>query len=108
MPHGRANLLPTARGGGRGTSPERGDRMRFRLGRVACALVVAVALLPTSISAQAVPTTRPTGQELTTARAADKDWITYGGSLWNQRYSTLDQINAINVGQLKGAWLSRL
>src|SRR5215207_2664002 len=82
--------------------------MRFRLSRLACALVVVVTLLPTSISAQAVPTTRPSQQELTTVRAADKDWITYGGSLYNQRYSTLDQINTTNVGQLKGAWMTRL
>jgi quinohemoprotein ethanol dehydrogenase len=32
------------------------------------------------------------------------DWLTYGGNLYNQRYSSLDQINTSNVGQLKGAW----
>src|ERR1043166_9404893 len=37
-----------------------------------------------------------------------KDWITNGGNLTNQRYSTLTQINATNVKELKGAWMTRL
>jgi alcohol dehydrogenase (cytochrome c) len=37
-----------------------------------------------------------------------KDWVTNGGNLSNQRYSTLKQINTTNVGQLKGAWTVRL
>ena len=32
-----------------------------------------------------------------------KDWVTTGGNLTNQRYSTLTQINRTNVKQLKGA-----
>jgi len=32
-----------------------------------------------------------------------KDWVTNGGNLTNQRYSTLRQINTSNVTQLKGA-----
>ena len=32
------------------------------------------------------------------------NWITNGGSISNQRYSPLDQINAGNVGRLKGLW----
>jgi alcohol dehydrogenase (cytochrome c) len=39
---------------------------------------------------------------------AGKDWVTNGGNLTNQRYSTLKQINTTNVGQLKGAWTTRL
>src|SRR5207249_10832581 len=35
---------------------------------------------------------------------AGKDWSNYGGSLTNQRYSTLNQINTGNVKDLKGAW----
>src|SRR5215468_5608082 len=58
--------------------------------------------------------------ELTPLRAADpeidrllqspvaKDWVTNGGNLTNQRYSTLKQIDATNVKQLKGAWMTRL
>ena len=37
-----------------------------------------------------------------------KDWITNGGNLINQRYSTLKQINTDNASQLKGAWMTRL
>jgi quinohemoprotein ethanol dehydrogenase len=37
-----------------------------------------------------------------------KDWLTNGGDLTNQRYSTLKQINTTNVKQLKGAWMTRL
>jgi alcohol dehydrogenase (cytochrome c) len=34
------------------------------------------------------------------AAAQGGDWTTYGGNDWNQRYSTLKQINAGNVAQL--------
>jgi quinohemoprotein ethanol dehydrogenase len=37
-----------------------------------------------------------------------KDWITNGGNLTNQRYSTLKQLDTTNVKQLKGAWMTRL
>lgn len=37
-----------------------------------------------------------------------KDWLTNGGDLTNQRYSTLKQINTSNVKQIKGAWMTRL
>jgi alcohol dehydrogenase (cytochrome c) len=37
-----------------------------------------------------------------------KDWITNGGNLTNQRYSTLKQIDTTNVKQLNGAWRTRL
>jgi quinohemoprotein ethanol dehydrogenase len=37
-----------------------------------------------------------------------KDWVTNGGNLANQRYSTLKRIDTTNVKQLKGAWMTRL
>src|SRR5437867_5334505 len=37
-----------------------------------------------------------------------KDWVTNGGNLTNQRYSTLKQIDTTNVAQLQGAWMTRL
>src|SRR5580700_10354711 len=37
-----------------------------------------------------------------------KDWVTNGGNMTNQRYSTLNQINTENVKQVKGAWMARL
>src|SRR3989442_7428290 len=39
---------------------------------------------------------------------AGKDWVTNGGTLTNQRYSTLKQLDTTNVKQLKGAWMTRL
>jgi glucose dehydrogenase len=39
---------------------------------------------------------------------AGKDWVTNGGNLTNQRYSTLKQIDTTNVAQLKGVWMTRL
>jgi quinohemoprotein ethanol dehydrogenase len=38
----------------------------------------------------------------------DADWPTVGGSLMNERYSPLDQIDASNVSQLKGVWRTHL
>jgi len=35
---------------------------------------------------------------------AGDDWLTNGGSVTNDRYSSLNQINSSNVGQLKSAW----
>jgi alcohol dehydrogenase (cytochrome c) len=67
--------------------------------------------LPATVAAQqAQPATfrSPTAQELTTTTSGNQNWITYGGSLSNQRYSSLDQINTTNVSQLKGAWMTRL
>src|SRR5215469_3504603 len=37
-----------------------------------------------------------------------RDWVTNGGNLTNQRYSTLKQIDTTNVKQLNGAWMTRL
>src|ERR1700759_1899819 len=37
-----------------------------------------------------------------------KDWVTNGGNLTNNRYSTLKQSDTTNVGKLKGAWMTRL
>src|SRR6202167_2479056 len=37
-----------------------------------------------------------------------KEWVTNGGNLTNNRYSTLKQIDTTNVGKLKGAWMTRL
>jgi alcohol dehydrogenase (cytochrome c) len=37
-----------------------------------------------------------------------KDWLTNGGDLTNQRYSTLKQLDVSNVKNLKGAWMTRL
>src|SRR3954468_20455645 len=36
------------------------------------------------------------------------DWVTNGGSLANQRYSPLDEIDTGNVSKLKGVWMTHL
>jgi len=37
-----------------------------------------------------------------------RDWVTHGGSVKNQRYSSLDEISRSNVGKLKLAWKTHL
>src|SRR5690349_2691711 len=51
-----------------------------------------VAATPTA--AQTAPVGEPAGS----------NWTTYGGNLYNPRYSGLDRITTSNVAQLKGAW----
>jgi alcohol dehydrogenase (cytochrome c) len=41
------------------------------------------------------------------AEAGD-NWITNGGSLTNDRYSSLDEINTENVKELKGDWMTKI
>lgn len=45
-----------------------------------------------------------TDEMLREAEASGEDWLVYGGSYNNQRYSTLDQINRDNVEELAPAW----
>jgi quinohemoprotein ethanol dehydrogenase len=39
---------------------------------------------------------------------AGDNWITNGGGLTNDRFSTLDEINTENVSQLKGDWVTKI
>jgi len=73
-------------------------------------LVVAFVLaFPATSAAQTGPSFRsPTNDELKSTQSGGANWITYGGALNNQRYSSLDQVNAGNVKGLKGAWMTRL
>src|SRR5258708_14942609 len=81
--------------------------VRF-LGRVAASILLGLTLLPSSGFAQSAPTVRPTQQELATTKSGGKDWITFGGAVNNERYSTLNGVNASNVTSLKGSWMTRL
>jgi alcohol dehydrogenase (cytochrome c) len=81
---------------------------KFGFARIVATVILGLTLLPGSTFAQAVPTTRPSASDLTSTKAGNKDWITFGGALNNQRYSTLNQINTSNVQDLKGAWMTRL
>src|ERR1051325_1969864 len=76
------------------------------------ALVAAACLLLPSTSwaqsAQQPSFRSPTQDELTRTATGANNWITPGGALNNERYSSLDQINPGNVAGLKGAWMTRL
>src|SRR5262249_31145492 len=71
-----------------------------------------------TVASGATPTTSASGSKTINSApafslgqlAADPtdNWITNGGSLANQRYSPLDEINTSNVSQLKGVWLTHL
>ena len=37
-------------------------------------------------------------------RLPARNWVTNGGNIYNQRYSTLGQINRDNVGNVKAVW----
>jgi quinohemoprotein ethanol dehydrogenase len=39
---------------------------------------------------------------------AGENWITNGGNLTNDRYSSLDEINTENVSELKGDWVTKI
>src|SRR5215813_9139377 len=73
------------------------------LGRLPLAWLVLVLFL-TTVSVWAVD---PDFDHLL-RQSPGKDWLTNGGDVTNQRYSTLKQINTSNVKQLKGAWMTRL
>ena len=66
------------------------------------ALMSIAVLLSALLTAQS-PAPGPTGDQFT---AAGKEWPVVGGDWSNRRYSTLTQINAANVQQLRGAWVS--
>ena len=53
-----------------------------------------------------VPAPAFTGAQLAAQPSAD--WPTNGGSVSNDRFSTLSQINATNVSRMKGVWLTKL
>jgi alcohol dehydrogenase (cytochrome c) len=46
-----------------------------------------------------------TAQRLVNASTEPQNWLTYSGSYWSQRYSTLDQITPANVRNLKLQWV---
>jgi quinohemoprotein ethanol dehydrogenase len=82
--------------------------MRLPLRPIALALFAGAFLVPGMVSAQSTPLKTISTQDLAQAKTAGSDWITHGGALNNERYSSLDQINASNVAQLQGAWMTRL
>ncbi len=45
-----------------------------------------------------------TGERITNSQTNQKEWLTYGGTYQEQRFSTLDQINDQNVEELGLVW----
>ena len=58
-----------------------------------------MAVLPLRAHAQV------TSQRLAAAANEPQNWLTYSGSYYSQRYSTLDQITPANVRNLKLQWV---
>src|SRR3954470_14272039 len=63
-------------------------------------LSIFLLLLAATISAQQVPFER-----ILDANKEPQNWLTYGGTLFNQRYSLLDQITIDNVKNLELQWV---
>src|SRR5215831_12622182 len=81
-----------------GQVPAKGGGMRFmdqRFAAVGMALGAALSLLVLSGSAADPEMDKRLRQP------PSKDWLTNGGDLTNQRYSTLKEINTANVKNLK-------
>src|SRR5438876_10513029 len=72
---------------------------RRSFGHIGASTVLALTLLTANAGAAPAQQAAPAGD------AAAKEWLTYGGNLFNQRYSSLNQITTANVAQLKGAWI---
>jgi glucose dehydrogenase len=68
----------------------------------------------TTVTVAAPPENAASIQKAPNFSAADlsalptDDWPTVGGSLLQERYSPLDQVNTSNVAQLKGVWMTHL
>src|SRR5215471_5113846 len=63
-------------------------------------LSILLVLLATTLFAQQVPFER-----LLNANKEPQNWLTYGGTLFNQRYSLLNQITTDNVKNLELQWV---
>jgi quinohemoprotein ethanol dehydrogenase len=79
------------------------NRSRRRTSAVGICLVIASAVVSAlTLTGCGGPSSAFSASKL--ASAASKEWLTNGGSLTNDRYSSLDQITSSNVSQLKGIW----
>ncbi|MDX1562160.1 MAG: PQQ-binding-like beta-propeller repeat protein, partial [Gammaproteobacteria bacterium] len=79
--------------------------MTHRSGLGSCALLTGVlaAGAPLAVLSQEIVEAPAFGTDELRA-LPDRNWITNGGNLYNQRYSTLDQINRDNIGNVKAEW----
>jgi alcohol dehydrogenase (cytochrome c) len=82
-------------------------RTRIPIRPLLFALVAGALLFPGATSAQTSLKTIST-QDLASTKMGGNDWITHGGALNNDRYSSLTQLTPANVSQLRGVWMTRL
>ncbi len=75
--------------------------------RIMLAMLSIVSLITMAVSAPALvrAQTPTTASSAPAGEPAGAEWTTYGGNLYNQRYSSLDQVTTDNVKDLKGAWV---
>jgi quinohemoprotein ethanol dehydrogenase len=85
------------------------QRLRVFLAML-CAAAAAVLPASSGFSADSASAIRsaPAFSAQQLKQGAADGWITNGGTVLNQRYSPLDQINRDNVKTLKGVWLAHL
>ena len=76
------------------------------------AVVIAAGSLAAGYAAtagnQATPVPAPAFSASQLVAASGDDWVGWNGNVYNQRYSTLNDINASNVRNLKVAWARNL
>ncbi|MFT8675404.1 MAG: PQQ-dependent dehydrogenase, methanol/ethanol family [Acetobacter sp.] len=82
-------------------------KRRSLLGFLAAGTICAAALPYTAVSAHAAGQ-GDTGEAIIHADEHPENWLSYGRTYMEQRYSPLDQINRSNVGHLKLAWYFNL
>src|SRR6188472_890746 len=79
---------------------------RLTASAMAAALIAAAGFAQTDSSAPPASNAGLSNAEL--AALPTTNWPTNGGSLFNQRYSPLTEVDRSNVAGLKGVWRARL
>jgi quinohemoprotein ethanol dehydrogenase len=79
-----------------------------RGGAAAVGLLALVLTVVTSGCGSSKSTTAPNFSANDLAKTASTNWVTNGGSTWNQRYSSLGEIDTTNVSKVKGIWRTHL
>ncbi len=75
---------------------------------VAAAGSLAIGLLVASAGTSQTPAPSPAFSAAQLVEPSGDNWLGWNGNVYNQRYSTLNQIDATNVRQLKVAWSRRM
>src|SRR3954451_19329615 len=86
----------------RGGAGKRGAAVGFAL------LIAAIVLVAAGCGGSNKSASPPKFSAGDLSETAGDNWPTNGGSTMNQRYSSLDEIDDSNIGQVKGVWLKHL